>query len=111
MSRRSSCRKCGKPGKALCDGCQASTGYANPEYLLNRQQMLEIARPHVRYGLGVLCCICGHLITSMDQVSIEHVIPLRNGGTHQMANLGYAHKRCNSGMHAVPETLRYTRPA
>jgi hypothetical protein len=48
-----------------------------------------------RFRIGDVCIICNTPITSIDQLSIEHVIARRNNGSDHISNLGYAHRRCN----------------
>lgn len=50
---------------------------------------------------GLNCCICKLPITSIKQATIEHKIKQRNGGSHELSNLGLAHASCNySDSHA-----------
>jgi 5-methylcytosine-specific restriction endonuclease McrA len=44
---------------------------------------------------GDPCVICGQPILMVNQLSIEHIIAKRNGGSDKRSNLGYAHRRCN----------------
>lgn len=44
---------------------------------------------------GLVCCICGRPIRSMKEATIEHKKKQRNGGSHELSNLGLAHARCN----------------
>ena len=97
------CIGCGKPGKSLCDVCRAiresrqpqpsrqSRGY-NSEYDRNRRIVIERAWSH-----NESCCICGFGFRSKSDITAEHVIPRRAGGSNALANLGPAHKRCNYG--------------
>ncbi len=111
MARRTSCRICGAPAKcSVCGDCKQAASYANPQYLANHAAMVREAQPWIQYGPGVQCCICPELITTLDQLSVEHIVPLREGGTHDKGNLGYAHRRCNSGMKAVTSPRLYHRP-
>lgn len=41
------------------------------------------------------CCIC-KLPVPREQASLDHVVALANGGSHTLANVKLAHKRCNS---------------
>lgn len=51
---------------------------------------------------GLVCCYCGGVIrlglpmNDKGALSIEHVIPRSEGGTHELANLKLAHRGCNS---------------
>lgn len=54
---------------------------------------------------GGLCGICGSPVALADQ-SMDHIIPLARGGTHEPANVQLAHRRCNSSKGArVPTAL------
>lgn len=56
-----------------------------------------------------LCAICG-APASVDEGSIDHIVPLSKGGEHTYANVQLAHKSCNfaKGNRALPagEQLR-----
>ena len=45
--------------------------------------------------LGHLCWICGQEV-KRSEASIDHVIPLRDGGTNTWNNVALAHKSCNN---------------
>jgi 5-methylcytosine-specific restriction endonuclease McrA len=42
-----------------------------------------------------LCGICGEPVTLAEQ-SLDHIIPIARGGTHEPANVQLAHRVCNS---------------
>jgi 5-methylcytosine-specific restriction endonuclease McrA len=42
-----------------------------------------------------MCGICGEFVAVEDQ-SLDHVVPLARGGTHEPTNVQLAHRRCNS---------------
>lgn len=106
MPRYTSCSVCGRPTvPAVCSDCKQAASYANPVYKANRGHMIRSAR------YGVPCVICNLPITDSEQLSIEHIVPIRDGGTHDLDNLGYAHLRCNSGMKPTAEPLRYMPPS
>jgi 5-methylcytosine-specific restriction endonuclease McrA len=44
---------------------------------------------------GWRCCICGGKVTRRDW-SLDHIVPLSQGGTHTYANVALAHRGCNS---------------
>jgi 5-methylcytosine-specific restriction endonuclease McrA len=50
---------------------------------------------------GLVCWVCGEAIdpdaplNAPGQVSIDHVVPRRLGGRHELSNLKLAHKACN----------------
>lgn len=56
-------------------------------------------RNHIKLVLslrdGLRCCICGQEIESIKAATVEHKTKQRNGGTHDLQNLGLAHAACN----------------
>lgn len=44
---------------------------------------------------GMVCHICGGSIFSLDDLHMDHVIPLVRGGSHTVENLRPAHAKCN----------------
>ena len=54
----------------------------------DRRRKMLIARD------GLACGICGEPMTEAT-VTIDHIVPVSKGGSHEMANLRLAHKRCN----------------
>jgi hypothetical protein len=47
---------------------------------------------------GWRCCICGGRVTR-DTWSLDHIVPLSQGGEHSYRNVALAHVRCNSRRH------------
>lgn len=46
--------------------------------------------------LGVVrCFVCGGIVTK-EQASLEHIVPLSQGGGDNWMNLDISHKRCNT---------------
>lgn len=96
------CRKCGKPGKALCDDCRKklenqrgrnnsrARGY-DSKYEAARKRMVE--RAWTRHEN---CVICGLSFYRRSDITAEHLVPKREGGTNDYTNLGPAHFSCNS---------------
>lgn len=110
MDAVTSCRICRKPSPtSVCGDCRQSASYANPEYKANRGEMMRDAEVTYLVGEHVLCVICQLPVYLLSEVTVEHVIPLRSGGTHARENLGYAHSRCNSLMKPAPPKKRYRR--
>lgn len=120
------CRKCGKPGKAICDACGTDQAKARmsrreqgrptarmrgytAEYDRNKKRMLDETYAALRNGYGVRCILCaqvfkGGLVIKDGQsvwrgqiVTAEHIVPIRRGGTNDYSNLGPAHSHCNTG--------------
>ena len=48
-------------------------------------------------GITVVCVICGKDIRAVEDVSIEHLVPVSDGGANALANLAPAHRECNYG--------------
>lgn len=102
----SDCRKLfdmDSTGTLRCPPCQAiatakrnerpsstSRGY-DAEYERNRPIVIEQGRQ------GRRCVICGKPFTAANKITVEHIKPLREGGTNDLANLGPAHAWCNTG--------------
>lgn len=96
-----SCRRCHRVSKsAICSYCvkfepghklsRQQRGY-DSEYNRNRQVMIDFA-----WRIGAPCFICRRPFASRAEITAEHVKPLRDGGTGELANLAPAHSRCNS---------------
>ena len=49
----------------------------------------------------LLCYLCGELILSQNEFSLDHVIPKSKGGATEPWNLYPAHKTCNEAKAAV----------
>jgi 5-methylcytosine-specific restriction endonuclease McrA len=47
------------------------------------------------------CGLCGEFVPLSEQ-SLDHIVPLAHGGTHERSNLQLAHRRCNSRKGARP---------
>jgi len=71
-------------------------GYKLELKKLRRRQRNKAAKHKLRLLLeqGHNCWICGKYMIAAD-VTIDHVIELRNGGTSDLSNLRLAHKICN----------------
>lgn len=50
---------------------------------------------------GKECFYCGQELT-FEQATVEHLIPLSNGGNNTDANLVLAHKECNMEAGSLP---------
>ena len=63
--------------------------------------MLPSAHRHWRIGhlidkYGNLCYLCGEAFYDMKQISVDHVVPLSEGGADEITNLRLAHVLCNN---------------
>lgn len=49
------------------------------------------------WAAGLPCVICDRPFERRADITCEHLIPLRRGGSNDLGNMGPAHKGCNSG--------------
>src|SRR5690554_1341661 len=82
--------------------------YYGPSGLLTRDQVVD----RLRRRDGPNCALCGRPFNSearrrRDQLSIDHILPVKLGGTDHITNLQLAHMGCNSrkGFGESPEEL------
>lgn len=66
------------------------------------------------FKYGNRCAICGKKIRSLDDLTVDHIVPLAKGGKHQIENCQLAHKKCNERKNdsmpdAYERMLRYNR--
>lgn len=59
-----------------------------PKRTTNVRELLWNSYPHI-------CGICGEQINSIDEMHVDHIIPLSRGGKDILANLQLTHARCN----------------
>ena len=99
------CQTCGTPIKGQCPRCgpgrprtprrdtrnRQARGY-DAEYDRNRRLMIEQA-----WANRMPCVICSLQFEQKSDISAEHLIAKRDGGSNARENLAPAHKRCNSG--------------
>lgn len=97
MSLPTSCRKCGRVGKALCDRCTPprvygphNKQYDDPEYKRNRQTMIDIA-----WQRQMPCWRCGKPFANKKAITCGHLIPLKSGGSNALDNMGPECAHCN----------------
>jgi hypothetical protein len=101
MSLPRSCRVCGKVGRAVCaqhDNRRPSNSrdrgkraYSDSEYQRNRKIMIDIA-----WQQGRPCVKCAGPFEKKSDITAEHLVPVRSGGTGALGNLGPCHHGCNS---------------
>jgi 5-methylcytosine-specific restriction endonuclease McrA len=90
-------------GTLRCPACQtaatarrnqrpnsAARGY-DGEYQRNKPIIIQQGRD------GRPCVICRKPFTPRNKITVEHIKPLRDGGSNDLANLGPAHAWCNTG--------------
>jgi 5-methylcytosine-specific restriction endonuclease McrA len=46
-------------------------------------------------SIGNVCPLCGQPILPIDKVHIDHILPVRFGGTNDPSNLQVVHEICN----------------
>ena len=51
-----------------------------------------------KLGLGEFCCWCLRPFSATNPPTLEHLTPLRDGGSNALDNLALAHRECNEGM-------------
>jgi 5-methylcytosine-specific restriction endonuclease McrA len=59
-----------------------------PKRTTNVRELLLNSYPHI-------CGLCGEQINSIDEMHVDHIIPLSRGGKDILANLQLTHARCN----------------
>ena len=85
-------------------GRSAAYRKANP-HVINEQSARRRARKRAAFVTPVSvaeiyerdkgrCGICGDFV-GLDNISLDHVIPLARGGTHEPCNIQLSHLRCN----------------
>ena len=78
----------------------------NTKHLRRRPVKVALQRKRLRRRDGDACCWCGrdmlfadsgvdNWVNHPDQATLEHVIPLSDGGGHDDENCKLAHKACN----------------
>ncbi len=45
---------------------------------------------------GKRCAICGKKIESIEDLTVDHIVPISKGGSRTISNCQLAHKSCNS---------------
>ena len=96
------CRVCKRPSRSpICDACRGAQERARPSrgergyggaYTRAREELRAQFRPG-----ETQCVICRLVIHTLREWSCEHIRPLRDGGSSDLANLGHAHASCNYG--------------
>lgn len=59
-----------------------------PKRATSVRELLWNSYPHI-------CGLCGEQINSIDEMHVDHIIPLSRGGKDILANLQLTHARCN----------------
>ena len=63
---------------------------------------------------GKRCAICGKMIESVDDLTVDHIVPISKGGKREISNCQLAHKACNCNKSDImpdeyERLLRYNR--
>lgn len=63
---------------------------------------------------GRRCAICGRKIKKLDDLTVDHIVPLAKGGKNVLENYQLAHKACNEAKGSMlpkehVKMLRYNR--
>lgn len=56
---------------------------------------ISVWKHYIDKGIYPVCYLCGHLITSIYDLSQDHIEPLAKGGKTNAHNLMPVHKICN----------------
>jgi hypothetical protein len=72
----------------------------------NRRRKFRIAEIFsVMARANSVCALCGKKVEPSD-ATIDHIVPLHNGGTYDIDNLQLAHRSCNSSK-GTGQWMRY----
>lgn len=65
----------------------------------------------IKKGIYPNCILCGKPITSVKELSQEHILPLARGGSNEDHNLYPSHKSCNNekGSMTLSEWVAYLK--
>lgn len=83
--------------------------------MCNRRVKMEPFRMwDVWFRDGFACALCGgavdfELETGAMRATVDHIVPLSQGGQHTFDNVQLAHKICNEARHWSPAKLRRMR--
>lgn len=74
----------------------AAARKAHPEYFLPKRKSLRRKGMKTKKRLepGTRCAYCGVLLTK-NNATIDHIIPLSRGGTHDVKNRCWCCQKCN----------------
>jgi len=99
--------ECGKPFRSFCS-IECQERYFSRGYNQRRKKQVQLAykepvsfKKIYKRDKGI-CCICGMPVlndkspTNIWGATIDHIVPLSQGGAHEPANCQLAHRICNS---------------
>lgn len=93
------CDACARARRARSEAGRLSRrerGY-DAEYDRNRRVVVGLAFQMADAGTPAECVLCFRPCLRGQNLTAEHLVPLRKGGSSELVNLGPAHSGCNSG--------------
>ena len=85
--------------------------YDHPAYQRNRARLIELTRQ--QEGPLVTCPLCRGVLDldltgrTPRSVSVDHVVPLDQGGTHDLDNLALVHMGCNARRGSLHRAIKH----
>jgi 5-methylcytosine-specific restriction endonuclease McrA len=70
--------------------CEINIGYGEKRKGTSRPKKKKLWEKGVRN-----CFVCGQVIATFNEATLEHKVPLSIGGSNRMDNLSLSHKECN----------------
>jgi hypothetical protein len=64
-------------------------------YRLKERRTKQLIRKQLINKNGAICSLCGKLIETMKDCTIDHIVPISKGGLTTIENCQLAHKNCN----------------
>jgi HNH endonuclease len=97
---RKSALRCSSEERAMVIGLRMKHPVGLPRFYSSQERKgltVEVKREVFRQlqDNGNICGICGLVISSTDKVHIDHIVPVRRGGTNEASNLQVVHEKCN----------------
>ena len=93
------CVDCGKrTTETRCQSCRGPSPYSNREYRKRRALLIADCRERIGIGRcpGILDIHDPHPLIDGNVLTIDHVVPLKDGGTHDEENLRVVCRSWNS---------------
>lgn len=100
---RSFCSRCGRIGPGVCPTCAANARratYDNPTYRRNRTA--TITAWVQQHGNTCPGWTRGAHQVEPGELTVDHIVPIKGGGTHHPSNLTVLCRSCNSSKGATP---------
>lgn len=69
--------------------------HRDPVYVRNSRIVRKILTQQIEQGEYVRCVNCGRPVHEGQRFDVGHIVQPNKGGTHDLENLGAAHRRCN----------------